>query len=150
MSFTIRVGDVENVVADLRDLPKRSKDRVIARMSEIAYDAVRDGAGRHRKTGNLQNSVFNRPIKGGREVGHDGDFLRRTASNVDYSLFVLFGTRPHEIKPRRKKALRWTSGGNFVFAKLVNHPGYIGDNYLFRAADDAVGNLPRLIDEAFR
>lgn len=154
MSFTIRVGDIENVIADLRGLTPKAKDRIIAAMSEIAYDATKAGAGRHKKTGNLENSVYNRAIPNGREVGHDGEFLRRSyrgdGVGKDYSLFVLFGTRPHEIKPKRKKALRWTQNGNFVFSKFVKHPGYIGDNYLYQAADEAASKLPQLIDEAFR
>ena len=35
------------------------------------------------------------------------------------------GTRPHEIRPRRKKALRFRPKrrGRYVFAKKVRHPG---------------------------
>jgi hypothetical protein len=33
------------------------------------------------------------------------------------------GTKPHEIRPKNKKSLRFTSGGETIFAKKVNHPG---------------------------
>jgi hypothetical protein len=34
------------------------------------------------------------------------------------------GTRPHIIRPRRRKALRWvTPGGGVRFARVVHHPG---------------------------
>lgn len=33
------------------------------------------------------------------------------------------GTRPHIIRPRRRRALRFVAGGQVVFAKKVNHPG---------------------------
>lgn len=48
-------------------------------------------------------------------------------------LFVLNGTRPHLIRPRRKKALRFEVGGEVVFAKLVRHPGTRPNDFLGRA-----------------
>ncbi|MBT2490649.1 hypothetical protein J7E96_19440 [Streptomyces sp. ISL-96] len=44
--------------------------------------------------------------------------------------FVLDGTRPHVIRPRRAKALRFDMGGRMVFAKKVNHPGTRANNFL--------------------
>ncbi|MEU1815133.1 hypothetical protein ABZ543_08040 [Streptomyces roseifaciens] len=49
------------------------------------------------------------------------------------TLFVLLGTRPHIIRPRRAKALRFTVDGQVVFAKLVRHPGTQPNNFLGRA-----------------
>ena len=45
--------------------------------------------------------------------------------------FVHEGTQPHDIFPKRKKALRWVPvGGNgFVFAKRVHHRGTKADPY---------------------
>lgn len=48
-------------------------------------------------------------------------------------LFVLKGTRPHLIRPRRAKALRFDAGGATVFAKLVRHPGTNANNFMQRA-----------------
>ena len=49
-----------------------------------------------------------------------------------YAYFVDQGTRPHEIRPKRKKALAfyWTRLGTDVVLKSVNHPGYKGSRYL--------------------
>ncbi|MFI9026299.1 hypothetical protein [Streptomyces sp. NPDC053560] len=47
--------------------------------------------------------------------------------------YVLEGTRPHIIRPRRKKALRFDVGGQTVFAKVVHHPGTKPNNFLGRA-----------------
>lgn len=46
---------------------------------------------------------------------------------------VLDGTRPHLIRPRRARALRFTVGGDVVFSKLVRHPGTRPNNFLARA-----------------
>ncbi|MFF3096828.1 hypothetical protein [Streptomyces cyaneofuscatus] len=47
--------------------------------------------------------------------------------------FVLDGTRPHVIRPRRASVLRFELGGRTVFAKRVNHPGTRANNFLLRA-----------------
>lgn len=48
----------------------------------------------------------------------------RTPDGVAYGFFVRSGTRPHIIRPRNARALRWTTpGGDVVFAAFVRHPG---------------------------
>ncbi|MDQ0761978.1 hypothetical protein [Streptomyces canus] len=47
--------------------------------------------------------------------------------------YVLSGTRPHLIRPRRAKALRFEVGGEVVFTRLVRHPGTRPNNFLARA-----------------
>lgn len=47
--------------------------------------------------------------------------------------FVLDGTRPHIIRPRRAKALRFEVSGRVVFSKMVRHPGTRANNFLGRA-----------------
>jgi hypothetical protein len=63
---------------------------------------------------------------------------------------VHWGTRPHKIRPKTKKALRWAQGGAFQFAREVNHPGYRGDPWMIRAADDAIRQFAAVIDTAFK
>jgi len=52
--------------------------------------------------------------------------------------YVINGTRPHQIRPRTKKALRFTVGGRVVFAKLVNHPGTQANDFLNKALPAAL------------
>ncbi|MFH9439019.1 hypothetical protein [Streptomyces rochei] len=47
--------------------------------------------------------------------------------------FVLNGTRPHLIKPRRAKALRFEVDGRVVYAKIVRHPGTAANNFMAEA-----------------
>ena len=50
------------------------------------------------------------------------------------SLFVLNGTRPHRINPRRPGGvLRFTVGGRVVYARLVHHPGTAKNDFLTEA-----------------
>ncbi|QNT94957.1 hypothetical protein HEP81_04685 [Streptomyces griseofuscus] len=49
------------------------------------------------------------------------------------TLYVLEGTRPHVIRPRRAKVLRFEVDGRPVFASVVHHPGTRPNNFLGRA-----------------
>lgn len=55
------------------------------------------------------------------------------STNVKYAKFVHDGTNPHIIRPVRRQALRFTVGGQVVFAKFVNHPGTRSRPFLTRA-----------------
>lgn len=44
-------------------------------------------------------------------------------ADTPYARFVADGTRPHTIRPRTARALRFQVGGKTVFAMRVNHPG---------------------------
>ena len=143
MAIQIRVNGIDAAKGQLRSLPEAIEASVIRQMAQIAYDSAERGADAHTKTGAMRQSLFARAIPKGREVGHD---LQR----APHARFVQFGTRPHVITPSKKKALRWPSGGAFAFAKRVNHPGYRGDAYLARAADDAVRQFAAIVDRALK
>lgn len=143
MTIRVHVSGVETVKLDIAGLPKTIESSVIRQMAQIAYDSAERGADAHTKTGAMRQSLFARAIPKGREVGHD-------LTRAPHALFVQFGTRPHVIEPNKKKALRWASGGRFFFAKRVHHPGYRGDAYLSRAADDAIRQFSAIVDRAMQ
>lgn len=81
----------------------------------------------HRKTGNLGRSIRLQSATQTSAV---------TVATANYAAFVEFGTRPHIITPRQKKALRWAAtaagrrltgsprvGAAVIFATRVHHPG---------------------------
>lgn len=67
-------------------------------------------------TGNLKNQITLNKTARGYEI-----------SMPMYAIYLEFGTPPHIIRPRTKKALSWTEGkgggGKRFFAKIVHHPG---------------------------
>ncbi len=142
----LRISGVSEAVSTLRGLPPALERSTLLRMSQIAYDAAQRGAARHTRPGGsgaLFQSLYNRSIPKGREVGHD-------PNRAPHALFVNLGTRPHEIRPRRKRALRWAGGGLFHFAKVVRHPGYRGDAYMIAAATEAVREFRAIVEQAMR
>lgn len=55
---------------------------------------------------------------------------------VYYGKYVITGTRPHEIRPKKAKALRFEIDGKVVFAKRVNHPGTKPNDFRVRAVEE--------------
>ncbi len=137
----ISILGAEEISRHLVAAPEKIQARVIREMSQIVYDSAQRGADAHTKTGAMARSLFNRAIPGGREIGHD-------LQAAPHAVFVHWGTKPHEIRPRRRKVLRWPAGDAFVFARKVRHPGYEGDAYLVRAADEAVRAFDAIVRKA--
>lgn len=139
MGVTIRIGDIARTMDNVKTLDGRT----VQLLAQFAFDESQRGAGRHSKTGALFQSLYNRNTGNGRAVGHD-------AGRAPHAEFVLLGARPHDIRPSKKKALRWASGGKFFFSKLVHHPGNRADPYLFQAGDAALRNFSAFVDKAFK
>jgi hypothetical protein len=106
-----------------------ARARVRARTDRVEALAQR-GGDRH---GSMGDAVRSR-------VADGADGLPRGEVWVAHSAgrYVLEGTRPHLIRPRRargpKARLRFRArSGDVVFTKLVRHPGYRGDNFLLEA-----------------
>lgn len=139
MGVKIKIGDIERTMDNVKTLDGRT----VQLLAQFAFDESQRGAGRHSKTGALFQSLYNRNTGNGRAVGHD-------TGRAPHAEFVLLGARPHDIRPSKKKALRWASGGKFFFSKLVHHPGNRADPYLFQAGDAALRNFSAFVDKAFK
>lgn len=85
------------------------------------------------KTANLRRSI---------KVFPYGDGLRITMTH--YGKYVEFGTPPHIIKPSKKKALKFKTGGDTVFAKKVRHPGTRPNPFV---RNTIMTKLPKIIRE---
>ena len=52
-------------------------------------------------------------------------------------LYLEEGTQPHIIRPKNKKALRWTNDSGIAqFAKYVNHPGFAARKFIESIIED--------------
>ena len=79
-------------------------------------------------TGRLRSSIRADPprvfsLRGSVTVGSD----------LEYAAMVNDGTKPHVIRPKNAKVLRFNVGGQVVFARVVNHPGTRARPFLDRA-----------------
>jgi hypothetical protein len=153
MSISVIIKGIDGVVVELGKIGKPLARTVINSLADIAYEKMREGAGRHSPringTGFLFKSLFRTEYfqEARVTVGHDENI-------APHAIFVVRRTRPHEIKQKiGGPMLHWIGGvgGNkHVFRHRVWHPGYIGDPYDEVASQEAVRNFRRIVDEAMK
>lgn len=90
---------------------ERVADQVITRAKILA------GTRFNVQTGRYRNGFQKRPKFTARGPGW------QVFNPVSYAPYLEEGTRPHIIRPKRAKALRFKVGGRTVYAKIVHHPG---------------------------
>ena len=111
----------------------------------IALSAVREQkllTQPFRKTGNLARTIHLGAVTASRA---------ETIASADYAAYVEQGTRPHVIRPRNRKALRWAAdagsarlsgaprkGSRVRFAKRVQHPGTKAQPFMIPGAQKAI------------
>jgi hypothetical protein len=78
------------------------------------------------KTGNLRDHIRQINLPGQVTVGPYG---------VGYNEYVVQGTKPHDIKPKKGKYLVFQINGRKVFAKKVHHPGTKPNPYMTDSAN---------------
>lgn len=119
----MRGGASSSVTINTREY-ERGLRRYFGRMSDDVAQAVNrtriavQNEARRRApvdTGRLRSSIVSRTEGGGRSLGYV------IGSNVSYAAAVEYGTAPHVIKPKHKKALFWPGATHPV--AQVNHPG---------------------------
>ena len=140
MKVSVRITGTEAVRRMLEQIGRAPALKALAKTAEDLEQYAAEQASTHNKTGAIVRSTYLRRVSGGWEIGHDPQV-------APHALFVHWGTRPHKIRPSRKKILRWPAGGKFIFAREVNHPGYKGDPWLVRAAQQAPAIFERHVSE---
>lgn len=104
--------------------------RDMMRRADRAADYQRRNCGR--RTGRLASTIrtqFGTSSRGGVAAqaiaGREGE--------TPYLGYVMYGTPPHEIRPRRRRALRFPSGSGVVFASRVAHPGTTANPFVLES-----------------
>jgi hypothetical protein len=127
VKLTASITGAQDVRRMLLRLGTQLAAKALAQTAVAVERYVELEAGKHTKTGALFQSVRKRQVGAAWVIDHD---LQR----APHAVFVHWGTRPHIIRPKNKKALRWPAGGAFAFAKKVRHPGTKADPWMVRAA----------------
>jgi len=167
VKLNINVSGTDAVRAMLQRIGPAVSNQALAETAIKVEDYIRAEAGKHQKTGALNSSIFKNRTTDGWDIGHD---LQR----APHAVFVMFGTKPHDIRPidggtynsykdangktvrkgiakggRGRTMLRWAGGGAFHFAKVVHHPGNKPDDWLKRAAAMAPQIFERAVQAHF-
>lgn len=135
----IRAEGVEEIRRSFARLAPSAKRQALEGVAQTAFDTARREVAKHVRTGALEDSLSLKP------EGEDAWIVGHDSNRAPHAIFVHWGTRPHTIGPKERKALRWVHGNGFVFARLVRHPGYAGDPWLERAADEAVRRFDLIV-----
>ena len=145
MSIELEISGIEGIGLIRRaliNLVPGLKKEIIHRLANAAHGYAQDGADAHTKTGALARSIK-------LEKRGEGYAVVQDEQVAPHGRFVHWGTRPHEIRPRRKRALRWVAGGAFVFAQRVQHPGYEGDPFMETARAQVASDFDSIARAAF-
>lgn len=142
--ISVSVTGVDSVNRTLGQIPGKV-DNAILLLAERIHELTVDGAQKHGGTGSLWRSLGSGPTKIA-----NGWLIRHDLQIAKHAPFVHWGSMPHTIRPKNKKALRWAMRAGFAFAKRVNHPGYKGDPYMIKAAEQAIREFDGIISKEFK
>jgi hypothetical protein len=118
-SFNFNRGRIERMLRLPGGMVYRNMERRVRRVEAEAIRRAPGGMGR--------------TIRAQIRRGPGGEFQGVINVRHPAALYVVGGTRPHVIRPVRARALRFTIGGQVVYAKAVFHPGTKPNDFLRQA-----------------
>lgn len=131
------MADSFKVVFDKSELDKFiskfEKTAVDKVLRLVGFDLERNAKIEAPGSGFLSKSIFYDKIR---------DLVHAIKIKAIYWRYVQFKTRPHVIRAKNVKALRFKWKGGFVFFKKINHPGTEANPFLDRAIDKVEPNIP--------
>ena len=139
---------IKETIEWLKNVDEELKKEFIKKVTHTAFKKTLEYAKVHTKTGRMESNIKARVKKNRGEIliDDDGMVVDWRGKKVNYANFVLYGTRPHLICPKNKKALRFFQKFDvFRFKdKCIHHPGYRGDDFLKRAVEDTFKKLDEI------
>jgi hypothetical protein len=122
---------IKQLIEDLVSEGHRELEEMSTDISETIREDKSFGGNRLRN--NIRHK-FARPLR------------LRSFTGIRYAKYIEYGTRPHIIRARRARFLRFMYNGEMVFRKQVNHPGNKPYKFFSNAHTGAYNRMsPRLI-----
>jgi len=140
----IKLLNIRQTFEALNGISDEKAKKSVKIVTQDVYDNVKRLASKHHQTGKMETNIKS-VVKGHAGLVFIDDknmLVDWQGRKINYSAFVLFGSKPHKIEAKNKKALMF---GNFRFAKSVEHPGYKGDDFLHKGANETFKNIQRLL-----
>ena len=100
-----------------------------------------------KRTGKLRRSTIFQIVGGAADQRLEIRQGARSTEGAFYGFFVREGTRPHEIVPRRARALRFIIAGKVIFARRVHHPGTRPNPYHKRVLTGLSGQVQQIVNQ---
>lgn len=129
MPVTFEIGEIVIDPTKLARFAKSGSGPVLKDLMRRGTNVQIRARGLVRKrTRTLEKSIVKRA-----EVDSRGPVVY-VVTSVSYARYENDGTRPHLIRARNRKVLRFPgAGGQLVFVTQVHHPGTTGSQFLTRA-----------------
>ena len=143
IDLNLSIDGLAQVRVRFAALVPETQQQVLKGLAQVVFDTAQRQADTHTQTGAMARSLRLRP------EGDSAWIVDHDLQAAPHALFVHWGNRPHVIKPKDRKMLRFVAGQgggtHFVFARFVKHPGYKGDPWLVQAADAAVKQFDAIV-----
>ena len=141
----------------LRDLLGRfakADTRLTEEVRERGRDLGRRVVERLQATAPVKTGVLRQGIRYRTALTQHGIELRLT-SQAKHTLFVIYPTRPHIIRPVKARVLHFFVDGREVFTRIVHHPGTKANPFVARVLNEIdlaaeAGRLSRRADVIFQ
>ena len=140
MEFQVRIDNLPELIANLRAAPSTAApilQRALSASQAILAKYTTKNTVPWR-TGFLVQT-FRAEVTAG---------MLRWFPTADYAPYVEFGTKPHVIEPKDKKALYWQGADHPV--KRVNHPGTKANPFMERIIQAATPDINETFDTALQ
>jgi len=139
MSLEITVEGLDEVIAFTEDLPDYIKEEITDALDRAAKEIADYARATARvKTGEYRASIY----------GYAEGLTIHIGATAEHAQILEFGTRPHDIFPVYKKALRFEIEGETVFATHVRHPGTPAYMTITSAVNFKSDIIPTLVEQA--
>ena len=174
----VEIQGLKELQGLFKKLDKRTQKDVLVELTNITYDEAKKRIAKHHKTGKMEHNLYKKvklsDMQAEIGVDNDGMIVEWRGKKVNYAVFVHFGTKAHEIKPRKRKVLRFVGKNNRFYqfwgpktkqekAKILSwkekkgiqdifvfrwprHPGYEGDPFLYDALDVAGKEVTKIFE----
>lgn len=145
----IKIQNTDEIFDYLKGIEEKRAKEVVGEATMKAYENLRFFAkphfsGVHSKLErNITHKIKN--LAGIVWIKPDEMMVNWRGKRLNYVEFVIHGTKPHTIKAKNKKALRFSSLGKFIYAKSVQHPGYKGDDFMQKAVEKTFDDIQEML-----
>jgi len=144
--MSVKISGLTETKEWLKNLDEEMSKKLIKKVTQDAFENVKKLGSQHTDTGNMESNIRHKVKNNEGYVYIDdiGMLVDWKGKKVNYAAFVLFGSRPHTITPKHKKVLRSNSINDFVFDKKIHHPGYKGDDFLYKGVKQTLNKIDEI------
>jgi Bacteriophage HK97-gp10, putative tail-component len=152
IEIEIDAADLSAALTNVVGLLDETLSEATAEAARIVADAAHETAAFTDRTGQLRASI--QPS----DPPATGSFFRgdlegsvgfgATSNGFPYGLALEFGSAPHVITPKHRRALRFAGGGGWVFATKVNHPGTKEGRFMRDALDSSAPAITQAFESS--